>query len=204
MGREIHDTLLQSLVGVALEFNAVGSQLDESAQPLKKEFERLRRQVERCIREARQSILDLRSPMDTTEDLGTAIREFVEKQTRETTVGFDLVVNGAPRPCAPRVRQQLLRIAQEAVTNATRHAEATHIRLELTYDESSVTLRVVDNGRGFDPARPVFMPEDHWGLANMRERADQIGAQFRLISRPGGGTEIETIVPVPIASSATV
>jgi signal transduction histidine kinase len=96
----------------------------------------------------------------------------------------------------------LLRIAQEAVVNATRHAEATHIRLELVYDEASVALRVVDNGRGFDPAKPVFTPEDHWGLANMKERADQIGAQFRLTSSPGRGTEIETIVPTRVASSA--
>jgi signal transduction histidine kinase len=203
MGREIHDTLLQSLVGVALQFNEVGSQLDESARPVKREFERLRRQVERCIREARQSILDLRSPMEMTEDLGTAIRQAIEKQTRHTNVEFDLVVSGTSRVAAPRVRQQLLRIAQEAVTNATRHAEATQIRLELVYDENSVALRVTDNGRGFDPMKPVFTPDDHWGLANMKERADQIGAEFRLTSSPGRGTEIETVVPMQAASSTS-
>jgi signal transduction histidine kinase len=101
------------------------------------------------------------------------------------------------------VQQQLLRIAQEAVANAIRHADASHIKLELWYDETAVSLRVVDNGRGFDPDRPVFMPDDHWGLANMKERADQIGAQFRLTSTPGGGTEIETIVPnAPVAGAA--
>jgi signal transduction histidine kinase len=202
MGREIHDTLLQSLVGVAMQFDAVGSQLDDSGGSVKKELERLRRQIEQCIREARQSILDLRSPMNETEDLGTAIRRMADKQTRGTPVAFELTVKGMPRPCGPRVQQQLLRIAQEAVANAIRHANATHIRLELWYEDSSIALRVADNGRGFDPDQPVFMPEDHWGLANMKERADQIGAQFRLTSSPGGGTEIETIVQMPVASGA--
>ena len=204
MGREIHDTLLQSLVGVTLQFDAVSDLLDESSESARKELARLRRQVEQCIREARQSILDLRSPMADTADLGTAIREMAEKLTRHTTVQFELSVKGTPRRCGARVQQQLLRIAQEAVANAIRHADASHIKLELWYDETAVSLRVVDNGRGFDPDRPVFMPDDHWGLANMKERADQIGAQFRLTSTPGGGTEIETIVPSTPAASAAL
>jgi signal transduction histidine kinase len=169
---------------------------------MKKELERLRRQVELSIREARQSILDLRSPVTETEDLATAIRRMVDKQTRGTPVACELTVKGTARVCGPRVQQQLLRIAQEAVANAIRHANATHIRLELWYEDSAVALRVADNGRGFDPDKPVFTPEDHWGLANMKERADQIGAQFRLTSSPGGGTEIETIVHMPVASGA--
>jgi signal transduction histidine kinase len=204
MGREIHDTLLQSLVGVTMQFDAVSDLLDEASESAKKELARLRRQVEQCIREARQSILDLRSPMADTADLGTAIREMAEKQTRHTSVQFELSVKGAARPCGARVQQQLLRIAQEAVANAIRHADASRIKLELWYDETTVSLRVADNGRGFDPDRPVFMPDDHWGLANMKERADQIGAQFRLTSRPGGGTEIETIVPSTPAASAAL
>jgi signal transduction histidine kinase len=194
MAREIHDTLLQTLVGVTLQFNTLDSQLDSSAGPVRRELDRLRKQLEQCIREARQSILDLRSPVPGSDDLADAIREVVDKQTREAAVTFELVITGKPRPSGPRVTQQLLRIAQEAVTNAMRHADATRIRIEIIYDESSVALRVSDNGRGFDPARPVFTPEDHWGLANMKERADQIGAQFRLTSSPGAGTEIETIV----------
>jgi signal transduction histidine kinase/streptogramin lyase len=204
MGREIHDTLLQSLVGVTMQFDAVSDLLEDSSESAKKELTRLRRQVEQCIREARQSILDLRSPMADTADLVTAIREMAEKLTRHTTVQFELSVKGTPRPSGARVQQQLLRIAQEAVANAIRHADASHIKLELWYDETAVSLRVADNGRGFDPDRPVFMPDDHWGLANMKERADQIGAQFRLTSTPGGGTEIETIVPSTPAASAAL
>jgi signal transduction histidine kinase/ligand-binding sensor domain-containing protein len=202
MGREIHDTLLQSLVGVALQFDAVRSQVDHTAGPLRRELDRLRRQVELCIREARQSILDLRSPMESTEELSEAIRRVVTRQTRGSDVDFELVVTGTARSCGPRIDQQLLRIAQEAVANAVRHADATHVRLELRYDSSAVTLRVADNGRGFDPGQRVFTPQDHWGLANMKERADQIGAQFRLRSSPGAGTEIETVVPTGASMKA--
>lgn len=194
MAREIHDTLLQSLVGVTLQFDALSSGLDQSSSPLRREIDRLRKQLEQCIREARQSILDLRTPAPGESDLASAIRQVIEKQTRDSAVTFDLTIVGTPRPSGPRVTQQLQRIAQEAVTNAMRHADATRIRIQLCYDDGSVALRVSDNGRGFDPARPVFTPEDHWGLANMKERADQIGAQFRLTSSPGAGTEIETVV----------
>jgi len=200
MAREIHDTLLQSLVGVTLQFDTLGSEIESSASPLRREFDKLRKQLEQCIREARQSILDLRTPAPGEGDLAAAIRQVVEKQTSDSAVTVDLAIVGTPRPSGPRITQQLLRIAQEAVNNAMRHADATRIRIELCYDAATVALRVSDNGRGFDPARPVFTPEDHWGLANMKERADQIGAQFRLTSSPGAGTEIETVVST--ASSA--
>ena len=199
MGREIHDTLLQSLVGVTLQFNGLASRLDPSAARLRRDLDRLRRQLEQCIREARQSILDLRSALSPAEDLGAAIRQMAAKQTQGTAVTFAIAVSGTPRACSARVRQQLLRIAQEGVVNAIRHAQAGHIRIELSYDDAAVTLRVADDGRGFDPAEPVFTPEDHWGLANMQERAEQIGAQFRLTSSPGAGTEIEAVVPLAAA-----
>jgi signal transduction histidine kinase/ligand-binding sensor domain-containing protein len=199
MGREIHDTLLQSLVGVTLQFSSVASRADRANAALKHELDRLRRLLEQCIREARQSILDLRSGIPSAEELGAAIRQMAAKQTDGTNVVLDLVVSGERRPCSPRVHQQLLRIAQEAVVNAIRHAQAQNIRLELVYDAAAITLRVADDGRGFDPERPIFTPEDHWGLANMQERAEQIGAQFRLTSTPGAGTEIEAVVPLAAA-----
>ncbi len=199
MGREIHDTLLQSLVGVTLQFNTLAPRLEGPAVVLRGDFERLRRQLEACIREARQSILDLRSALAKTQDLGSAIRQIAEKQTRGTGVSFDLVVSGGPRTCAPRIQQPLLRIAQEATANAIRHADARHIHLELAFADAAIVLRVADDGRGFDPQQAVFTPADHWGLGNMQERAEQIGGQLRLTSSPGAGTEIEAVIPLSSA-----
>lgn len=202
MGREIHDTLLQSLVGVSLQFEAVRSRMRDLPAALRNEVDLLRKRVDHSITEARQSILDLRSGFDGARDLADAIRRSVRRQTQGTRVKGQFEMKGPPHPCGTRVDQQLLRIAQEAVANAIRHAQATVIRVELTYADESVTLRVTDNGQGFDMARPAFTPEDHWGLANMQERADQIGADFRVVSAPGQGTEIEAIAHVPVVPQA--
>ena len=203
MAREIHDTLLQSLVGLALQLDTMSSPLDSSLESLKGQIERARSQVEGYIREARQSIWDLRSPALEIHDLATALREAGQSISAGKGVRFEFVVNGKPLRCLPRVEQQLLRIGQEAVTNAVRHAEAKVVRMELFYDGDAVRLRVSDDGRGFDPDE-AGRTESHWGLLNMQERAQQIGANLRLVSRPGGGTNLETVAPLAFEAEAHI
>ena len=195
MGREIHDTLLQSLVGVALEFDDIATQLDDSANGLKNQVRRVREQVEHYIREARQSIWNLRSPTLESSDLPTALRHFGTMATAGNHAKFELVVNGTSRRGVTRVEEQLLRIGQEALTNAVRHSAADVIRAELTYDSSIVQLRVSDNGRGFNPEHVENEREAHWGVTSMRERAQQIGATLRISSRPGAGTIVDVTAP---------
>lgn len=195
MGREIHDTLLQSLVGVALEFDDISTQLDDSANGLKNHVRRVREQVEHYIREARQSIWNLRSPALESSDLPTALRNFGTMATAGNHAKFEFVVTGASRRGVTRVEEQLLRIGQEALTNAVRHSSADVIRAELTYDSSVVHLRVSDNGRGFDPEHVDSDREAHWGVTSMRERAQQIGATFKISSRPGAGTTVDITAP---------
>jgi signal transduction histidine kinase/ligand-binding sensor domain-containing protein len=193
VAREIHDTLLQSLVGVALEFDDISSQLDPSSGPLKTQVGRIRERVERYIREARQSIWDLRSPTLESADLLTALRDFGSAATGGSDVVFEFDVAGKPRRLGPKVEEQLLRIGQEAITNALRHGEPAVIRMELSYAPDSVLLRVSDDGRGFDPEKVVQAREVHWGVAGMQERAQQIGARFHLWSKPGAGTTVEAV-----------
>jgi len=83
----------------------------------------------------------------------------------------------------------------EAVVNAVRHAQATKIRMELTYERDSVRLRVTDNGHGFNPEAVYAHGESHWGLSIMRERAEQMGGRFTVASAPDRGTSIEIIAP---------
>lgn len=196
MGREIHDTLLQSLVGVALEFDDISSQLDPSATSLKAQVCRIREQVEHYIREARHSIWNLRSPTLETIDLSAALLEAGEAATAGGHARFEFVVNGTARWISASVEEQLLRIGQEALSNAVRHGAADVIRIELSYRPDSVSLRVSDNGRGFDSEHVAQAPESHWGLTSMRERAQQVGARFILMSRPGAGTTIEAIASI--------
>ncbi|MEO8256302.1 MAG: two-component regulator propeller domain-containing protein [Acidobacteriota bacterium] len=196
LSREIHDTLLQSLVGVALQVDAISNTLDSSSSAARHQLVRIRRQVEAYIRDARQSIWDLRSPVLETHDLHAALREFGKRATVGKTVRFAASITGTPRRCPAKVENQLLRIGQEAITNAVRHADARRIHLELKFDDRAVALRVSDDGRGFDCECPAADADRHYGLATMRERAEELGGQFTLDAATGRGTEVLAIVPL--------
>jgi signal transduction histidine kinase len=194
LSRAIHDTLLQGLVGATLQFDAVAHDLGSSGSVNEERFIRLRKNLQSYIREARHAIWDLRSPRLVSCDLTAALREVCEEATSDL-VSCDFSVKGSRHLCLPNVEENLLRIGHEAVTNAVRHANANQVRVELEYEESAVRLRISDNGSGFDPSR-LQLGSRHYGLISMKERASAIGGDFKISSRIGQGTEIETVVPV--------
>jgi signal transduction histidine kinase len=198
LSREIHDTLLQSLVGVALQCEALADGLDPSPDAARQQLVRMRRQVEEYIREARQSIWNLRSAKLETTDLVEALREAGQQAAEGRGVDFTLSVHGTPQPCSRKLHNELFRIGQEATLNAIRHAQANQVRMVLEYDHDSVALRVSDDGCGFDPAS--FAPDDHYGLEGMKERAKNVGGKLKIMSKVGRGTEIETVVPIHTSS----
>ncbi|MGE3507951.1 MAG: two-component regulator propeller domain-containing protein [Vicinamibacterales bacterium] len=203
LSRAIHDTLLQSLVGIALQCDAMANDTASSQQ--RDRFVRMRKQVEEYIREARQSIWDLRSPQLANRDLVSALREAGERATTGAGVGFSLSVSGHPRRLSSRVEEQLLRIGQEAVVNAVRHARADHVQVEIEFGDETLSLRVHDNGQGFEPARVAASHANgHYGLTSMRERAEQVGGRLHVESAPGRGTHIEATVPTAPAAGRGV
>jgi signal transduction histidine kinase/ligand-binding sensor domain-containing protein len=191
VSREIHDTLLQSLGGVALELEAVAVELDAaSLRSTGDGVRRLRRQVSRGVVEARRSIAELRSPALQTHGLPGALRDIGQRAADGKSLNIQVSVVGRARRLPPSVEEQLLRIGQEAMTNAVRHAMAGNIDLVLEYHGDTITLRVSDDGCGFD----VEQRQDdgtHWGLTNMMERAKKLGTRLGLRSRPGHGTVVE-------------
>lgn len=195
MARELHDTLLQSLAGLELQVDAMSSQLDSSPGAVKQQLERVRRQIQSDVSEARQSIWALRSPSLEARDLAGALQQLGEVVVAGRA-RFEFVVNGRPAPCARKIEEHLLRVGREAVSNAVRHARAQVVRLELLYGDHTITLRVSDDGRGFDPLEVAHVTGDHWGLATMHERAQAIGGRLRLASQPGGGTNLEMVAPL--------
>jgi signal transduction histidine kinase/ligand-binding sensor domain-containing protein len=197
VAREIHDTLLQSLLGVMFRLDEVSNVIDVSSASAKEQLVRLRHQVEFYVREARYSIRDLRSPVLQSRGLPTAIRAIGENLTGDQGVAFHLNVTGTPRANLQRIDEHLLRIGQEAMTNAMRHGQAAALTVELTYRPDSVALRVRDDGKGFDTVPATVADGVHWGLRTMRERAEQIGGTLRIASADGRGTEVEVIVPIP-------
>jgi signal transduction histidine kinase len=104
---------------------------------------------------------------------------------------------GESRPLPQETEQQLLRIAQEAVANVMKHANASRIGIKLEREPKSLRLRIVDNGRGFEERDAFAAHEGHFGLLGMRERAERLGGGLHLASRLGEGTEVEVSVPLP-------
>lgn len=193
LSREIHDTLLQSLFGVALQCDAVARDLSVSAPHLKDQFMRMRHDVEDDIREARQSIWNLRSPRLESNSLGAALREVGEHATASTQAAFAFELSGTPQQSNPDVDAQLLRIGREAVSNAVRHSRANNIRMQLSYTDREIVLSVRDDGIGFDVAKAGS--NGHYGLTSMQERAEAAGGSFKVESQPGRGTLVEAVAP---------
>jgi signal transduction histidine kinase len=183
-------------VGVALEFDAVSKTLDTSPAAARERVIKIREQVEEYIRDARRSIWSLRSPALETGDLIEALREAGTRATAGRSVQFTFEQSGPVRRLSSNIEHQLLRIGQEALLNASRHAQATAITMRLHYTDEAVTLTIADNGRGFDPARAAEGTTDHYGLTTMRERAQQAGGRLTITSSPGRGTTVEAVVPV--------
>jgi len=108
-------------------------------------------------------------------------------------VALDVTVKGTPHACAALVEEQLVLIGQEAVNNAVRHGQASRVAVEIDYRDDRTFMRVADDGVGFDPE--AARAPGHYGLVSMRERAEQVRGRITIASRPGSGTEIETVVP---------
>jgi signal transduction histidine kinase len=195
MSRAIHDTLLQGLAGLALQLDDLSHTAEATPAASRDRVRRMRRRVEEYIREARQSIWDLRTPALEKRSLPHALREVGARAVADRPVSIDVSVKGAPQSCSPAVEQQLVLICQEALANAVRHGSPRHIDVELEYGRQQVSVRVSDDGRGFDPAR-VEHVTGHYGVLSMRERAAQVRGQLTIASQPGSGTRVEAVVPV--------
>jgi signal transduction histidine kinase/ligand-binding sensor domain-containing protein len=195
MSRAIHDTLLQGLAALALQIDDLSHNLDAPSATLRARVLRIRKRIEEDVREARQSIWDLRSPRLETRGLLEALRETGERAVADHPVQFDFTVNGTPQPSAPPVQEHILLICQEALNNAVHHGRANRVSVEVDYTADRLRLRVTDDGCGFDP-EAVRSSGGHYGLISMHERAQQLRGRITIASRPGRGTEVETVVPV--------
>lgn len=200
LSREIHDTLLQSLVGLALQLDSAAHDARDPSSRTREQLVGMRRQVEDYVREVRQSIWDLRSPSLDRHGLIGALRATGERLTAGK-VRFGLTVVGTPRPCPPKVEAHVLRIGHEAVMNAVRHADAQQVQMEIGFDKETLRLRVVDDGCGFNASRTgVPSLARHYGLATMKERAADAGGRCVIESVSGSGVQV--LAEFPLAPTA--
>jgi signal transduction histidine kinase len=192
VAREIHDTLLQGLFGVALRCDAIAAEVHANAPQVSSQLLDMRRGVEQYVREARQSILGLRSPVLQDLGLATALKTTGEQLAAGSHVRFEFASAGRCRASDAYTEEQLLRIGQEAIVNAVRHAHATAVRAELRYRADDIVLVVADDGKGLSVDS---IQGDGLGLASMRDRARATGGRVEINSQAGHGTRIEVTVP---------
>jgi signal transduction histidine kinase/ligand-binding sensor domain-containing protein len=208
IARELHDTLLQSFHGLIFRFQAADNLLPARPADAKQTLESALDDAAQAITEARDAVHELRSSPAITSDLAAAVTALGEElAVHHTTASasqgsttFLVEVEGTPQDLHPILRDEIYRIAGEALRNAFRHARAPRIEVEIRYDERELRVRIRDDGSGIDPS---MLSEEgragHWGLTGMRERATQIGAQLDFWSEAGAGTEVELRIPASIA-----
>jgi hypothetical protein len=194
LSREIHDTLLQGLVGLALQLEAASRSVQTSSL-IRGRLAEMRGQVEDYIREARRSIWDLRSPSLDKHGFVGSLRDAGARLTAGK-VQFVFKVTGASRSCPSRVELQALRIGQEAVINAVRHGKARQIRMEVRFTNDRLCLSIADDGQGFDAEALSIDRTTHCGLASMVERAADVGGTCYIQSHVGTGVNVHAEFPL--------
>jgi ligand-binding sensor domain-containing protein len=200
IARELHDTLLQSFQALMFNFQAVDDLLPPGK--VKEALEKVLDRADQAISEGRNAIQNIRSTAVTNE-LSRAVIALAEDLTTSSgeniPAAFRVSVDGIPRDIRPILRDDIYRIAREALRNAFLHARASQIEADITYGESLLRLRFRDDGKGIDPEHLHAGRDGHWGLPGMRERAREIGAQLDIWSEIGAGTEVELRIPGSIA-----
>jgi ligand-binding sensor domain-containing protein/signal transduction histidine kinase len=195
VAQELHDTLFQSMAGLAFDLEAVLNKLDDSPETSRAQLERSLINIGSILTEARRSIWDLRSKVLVGTDFPVALSKFSEELTANRPERVNIKFKGKSRPLPKLVEQNLFRIYQESITNAVKHAQANRINVEFYFKPKSVMLRVKDDGCGFDPSSYNMTNEDHFGLLGIHERVNKINGKLILNSIIGQGTEI--IVEIP-------
>ena len=202
IARELHDTLEQDLAGITLHLDLAADCFEAVPSQSRRALETARRMSRRSMIEARRSVWDLRSHLLEKGSLSSAIFQAVEPLRNGSQTAVEFSVHGKEIKLTQTIEMNVLRIAQEAVTNALRHAGADKIEVELEYSSQTLTLSVEDNGSGFDDRTALLARGSHFGLLDMKERAQAIGSKFAITSIPGKGTAIEVIIPINTAHAS--
>ena len=190
IARELHDTLEQELAGITMQLDLAVDCFQQAPAVARSAVETARNMSRHSMVGARRSVWDLRCLWLENGDLVSALRQAVEPLAAQGQPTIQVAVAGTPVRLEPTVEMNLLRIGQEAVTNAFKHARAHAITLELRYDPQAIRLCVTDDGIGFSSDEAVITANGHFGLLDMRERAQSMGGRLQVESGPAGGTRI--------------
>jgi signal transduction histidine kinase len=198
LAQELHDTLLQGFTGVGLKLDAVTSNLPPSLAKTKEQIQKILAQSDEYLSEARRAVWELRSPsLIKLGGFSEVLKTVSERALQGTGILLRFTASGIENKVASDVEDNCLRICEEAVTNAVKHANPTEVEVTLEFSAKEMRLRIKDNGCGFDPDGPDGMKVGHFGLVGIRERTKRLCGNLSLHSHRDTGTEIIITISIP-------
>ncbi|MES2660384.1 MAG: histidine kinase [Verrucomicrobiota bacterium] len=196
LARDLHDTLEQGLTAIHLQLHAIGPSPQEASGETQERVGAARQLVQQCHSEIRRSIWNLRSDALEHFDLGEALHRAAQSLFLGSRTRVEFRQQTGDTKIPQLIGDNVLRIGQEAITNALKHADPSVLRIDLTTTNDRISLAVSDDGSGFAPATAPDGRTGHFGLVGMRERAERIGGKLNISSQPGEGTTIRIDVPL--------
>ncbi len=195
LAREIHDTLAQGLTGIAMNLEAVDAMIDSGKTPedIQHFVQAAMRMTRASLDEARRSVLDLRAASLDGKSLPEALNDLAEVYRKNWKLHIVVTTVGNHQPLPARIEVGLFRVAQEALVNAQKHAEANSVSVMLKMQPEQVQLVVQDDGRGFEPDS---IPPGRFGLIGLNERVKLMGGALEIQSSQGQGTRLAVTVPL--------
>jgi signal transduction histidine kinase len=196
LAQELHDTVEQTLTGIALLMDTAARLQSKNPQQAEAHYALARDLMSRSQLEVRESVWDLRRLMQEQFDLANALLENARQLTSGSDVQVDLQTHGEVRPLPEVIEENFLRIGRGALVNVIKHSKATAVNIRLEFEAKRVALQIHDNGQGFDPQTAPGPDDGHFGLVGMSERVKRLGGKFTLTSAPGKGTTLRIEIPL--------
>jgi signal transduction histidine kinase len=195
MAREIHDTLAQGFTAISAQLEVIHDHAAGFSERLHKHLGLARQLVRDNLEESRRSVWNLRAQTLEENGLIGALARLGEQLVADSKTQFRFEAGGAVRALPPLVENTVLRVGQEALTNAVRHGHPNHVTCTVAFDAQEFRLQISDDGAGFAPGKCAGSDRGGFGLSGMQERAREIHAELAIESRPGGGTQITLRIP---------
>ncbi len=198
IARDLHDTLLQGIFSASIHFDVANNRLPTDS-PAKPSVQRGMELLTQVSKEGRDTLLALRTTASSQSDLEEALSRLSGEFSLPANMDFRVITEGEAGLLRPLIRDEVYLIVREALINAFRHSKASAIEVKVGYISRNLRVSVRDNGCGIDEELLKSGKEGHWGLTNMRERAERIGGRFKVSSRAGAGTVVRLWVPGKLA-----
>lgn len=190
IARELHDTLLQGFVGVSSQLGAVAQQFQTAPEIAERHLAVARKMIRHSVTESRRAVQDLRAADFSGASFNEQLRETARRVLENQSPAFIFETHGTEFKIEPETVHHLLRIIEEAATNAVKHAAAKTLKIIVKYNRPAVRLEIVDDGRGFIIENAFSALNNHFGLLGMNERAEKAGGKLVVETAPAGGTKI--------------